>query len=185
MKPHVVMLGKENRFDEKPGIHLQQTHSANVVVLASPHPQTVLQADGVITNCTNSTLWVKTADCMPILLSHPSGVVATLHAGRKGTQQQILRKTLIMLQTKFAIEDQLSAWFGPHICEKCYQVERATDTHYSLLKENTKQLYSVFEPKQVDLTVHPDCTLCQNNKWYSYRAGERGVSNYFGITNNN
>lgn len=165
-------------------VMMEQVHSGTVTVLDSPATQTVLQTDAVITQQPNTTIIVKTADCLPILIAHPSGAIAAIHAGRKGTQSQILKKTLLLLQEKFGIEDSLNIWFGPHICESCYQVDRPTNTHYSLLNENKTQLEEVFSPNTYKLEMSPDCTLCKSEMYYSYRrdAPLMGRLNYSAVT---
>lgn len=44
----------------------------------------VIEADGHATSRKNHALMVKTADCQPILLAHPKGYVAAVHAGWRG-----------------------------------------------------------------------------------------------------
>lgn len=43
-----------------------------------------IEADGHATGRKNHALMVKTADCQPILLAHPKGYVAAIHAGWRG-----------------------------------------------------------------------------------------------------
>lgn len=162
-------------------IFMEQVHSAKIQVVESPTPQTFLRCDAVITSQPNVTLFIKTADCLPIFITHPSGIRAALHAGRKGTQLQILKKTLELLNTKYEVQSTISIWFGPRICNECYQIDRETDLHYDLIAQNQKQINDVLKVGDYNLIIHPDCTVCQNDTWHSYRKGETG-RNYFGLT---
>ena len=44
----------------------------------------LLEADGLATSRKSHVLCIKTADCQPILLAHPAGYVAAVHAGWRG-----------------------------------------------------------------------------------------------------
>jgi polyphenol oxidase len=138
--------------------------------------------DAVLTSLPNLMLVVRTADCVPILLAHPSGVIGAIHAGRRGTQQKILQKTLKLLKETWSITESLHVWIGPHICAKCYETNRQTGEHYDLLTENLKQLHAEFAPESITLTLDGRCTAHHNNELYSYRREGVGVPmNYSGI----
>ena len=49
-------------------------------------------ADGHIAPTRGTALGISVADCVPILLAHPSGVVAALHAGWRGIASGILAR---------------------------------------------------------------------------------------------
>ncbi len=139
--------------------------------------------DAVLTSLPNLTLEVRTADCAPILLAHPSGIIGVIHAGRNGTEQKILQKTLNLLKETWNITDDLHIWIGPHICAECYEINRQTSEHYDLLTENLKQLHAEFAPETISLTLDGRCTAHHNGKLYSYRKEGAGVPmNYSGIT---
>lgn len=59
------------------------TFCRNVQPTACDAPP-ALAADGHATDRTNHALCIKTADCQPILLAHPSGCVGAVHAGWRG-----------------------------------------------------------------------------------------------------
>jgi len=55
-------------------------------------------ADGIITTEKNVAISVKTADCVPILISDSSGsVVCALHCGWRGAISDLIRKSIFML----------------------------------------------------------------------------------------
>lgn len=72
------------------GVSLQQVHGTQIVDVS--HPQKGLsppEGDGLVTHTRGVRLAIKTADCLPVLVSGPRGVLA-LHAGWKGLAQDIL-----------------------------------------------------------------------------------------------
>lgn len=165
-----------------PVVTMEQVHGSVCHIVSQPFSQCVLQADACLTSQPGLVLQIKHADCLPVLLYHPSGVVGAIHAGRKGTEQHIFQHTLQMLKNFYEVQDGLRVWFGPAICEKCYQINREPDEHYSLIEKNKEQLLAEFESESVELTISPDCTCHQSNTYHSYRRKGPGVQmNYSGI----
>lgn len=167
-------------------IEMEQVHGATIAILntaASTTPATKLPGtDAVLSTLPDTLLVVRTADCLPILLYHPSGVVGAIHAGRKSTQAGILYQTLTALKQHWGVAGKLTLWLGPHICADCYEVNRTTKEHYDLLAENLAQLHQVFAPNQVVLYQDKRCTAHHNIELYSYRKNGSGVPmNYSGV----
>lgn len=167
-------------FGSLPVIEMQQAHGASFHELIEvPTHSTVLPAvDGVITTLSGVVLAIRTADCLPILIHHPSGLIGALHAGRKGTQQGIFQKLLSYVYHEKHLTHDLQIWFGPAICETCYQVDQATDLHYSLISENIKQLESIYPQGNFSVTIDSDCTH-EQPRLHSYRRdGSNSGRNY-------
>jgi len=163
-------------------VRMQQRHTAAFAIITKCRPQVVQNTDALITKQRDVLLTVKVADCLPILFSHPSGIVGVIHAGRVGTTDGITQITLQTLKSKFGIEDNLTIWFGPRICKDCYQVNKQTDEHYDLVAENAKQVQAVFSDSQAKILLSEHCTSCDNDQWYSYRREGKGVAmNWFVI----
>lgn len=156
-------------------ITMEQTHSSNFFEVTIPHTQTVLNTDGVYTQLPNVTLSVKHADCLPVLIFHPKPLIAAVHAGRKSTRQEIIKKLLLELKNRHAIDDSLELWFGPAICKDCYQIDREKNLHYDLLEKNTQQVRQVFSEEQAKIVYSNRCTAHENSEFYSYRKEGKGV----------
>lgn len=162
----------------------------------------VFAVDACFTAHKNLFLSVKSADCLPILISGFGykkqkidniqianfEFVAAAHAGRKGTNLKILAVLLDKLQSKYNIvhalkinNQILNVWLGPAICEKCYQIDTQKDIHYNLIEENKKQLFEFFTKHNLEhqqflnLEIENHCTLHEPEKYYSYRATGPGV----------
>ncbi len=79
--------------------------------------------DGYVTRERGVTLGVKTADCVPILLSdHKNGVIGALHAGWRGTFFDIAKNGVEMMCKYGAEKEHIVAVIGEAICKKCYEV---------------------------------------------------------------
>src|SRR5512134_1671481 len=71
-----------------------QVHSADVVCARSPRPldESYRQADIILTDSPDVTLFMRFADCVPILVYDPRrGVVGLAHAGWKGTVEDVAK----------------------------------------------------------------------------------------------
>lgn len=158
-----------------PMITMQQTHSNHLQVVTEPRSQVLLDTDAALTTLTNVELQVKTADCLPILLYHPLPLIGVVHAGRMGTEQKILENTLDFIKNRFQIDNNLEIFFGPAICEACYQIDRVTNLHYDLISENIKQVRSLFNSSQTNIWESNQCTCHQPAEYYSYRREGNGV----------
>ena len=58
-----------------------------------------VKADAIITHLSKIPIGIFTADCIPILICDPRlQVAAAIHAGRKGTCQSIVNKTIMTMK---------------------------------------------------------------------------------------
>lgn len=166
-----------------PRIQMHQTHSTNVAVIDTPVAQEVTwldDTDAVITN-QSATLLVKTADCLPVIITHPRGWRAGIHAGRRGTDQGITQKTLELIVNLSGSQDQYSVWLGPRICKKCYQIDPVLDVYYDLVAENLRQLHTVLPATAFTVDDCQYCTACATDLFYSYRKESTTERIYSGV----
>lgn len=84
----------------------------------------VLEGDAFVTNQAGVVCFVRTADCLPILLVDVSNrVVGAVHAGWKGTADKILLKTIELFEKKWGSEvKNLKIALGPAIGGHCYWI---------------------------------------------------------------
>lgn len=176
---------------------LGQVHGGNVAVLKDQKrydknsfyhfPKT----DGVVTNISNLTLLVLTADCLPVFLclttSSPgkkakADWVGVVHAGWRGTRAGIVEKAVRLLCERSGGDPRdVYAAFGPCIGKAHYEVgeefgvyfkdsvlRRRNKLYFDLAGENRRQL--------VALGLQPDrisdprlCTVSGNRNFYSFR----------------
>lgn len=139
-------------------------------------------ADGHVTDAPGTALCVGIADCVPIFLGHPSGMVGILHAGWRGTVAGILDRGLSAFVRAGHSAADVVVHLGPAICGQCYEV--GPDVYQQLTGS------AVAVPTRVDLrgvlaeqasrlgvrdvSVSPSCTRCDGAALYSHRAGDSG-----------
>jgi len=154
-----------------PIIKMNQTHS-DIITIIDDFPKkqltTIQNTDGLITTQKNIALTVKFADCMPIIISTKS-LLCLLHSGRKGTQQHILKKALIRIKRLINSDQNLTIWFGPHICSNCYEINPDTYATYSMLDNNINQLKSELDLSKNNLIINTECTNTSKS-FASYRG---------------
>ena len=112
------------------GVHalwrLDQVHGCRAVRIEAaemPDAAALESADAAITTRPDAAVAVKTADCVPILMAHPSGAVAAVHAGWRGTASAIARHAAgeLAAAVKGSAADIVAA-IGPSIGPCCYEV---------------------------------------------------------------
>ena len=150
-----------------PTLCLVNQHHSNLVCEASE--RCLPLADAHFSSQNNQSLGVKTADCIPILVSHHDDPwIAAIHAGWRGLTSGIIAKTI-----QHAPSNKCSAWIGPHICAQHYDVpiefaakyfdskhwEQTTDerTHINLKSSAKEQLSTLGISNIIDSGV---CTFC-------------------------
>jgi copper oxidase (laccase) domain-containing protein len=154
-------------------VSMKQVHSAECVVVGPEHLKenkhvVIEHVDAIVTKEPGVLLSVRTADCLPILIAHESGVIGVVHAGRKGTQSEIIVRTLEKMDEAFGPLDALKFWFGPAICERCYQIDRETNLHFDLVGENRKQIDVAMGARSYEISECGICTM-EDDVYYSYR----------------
>lgn len=102
-------------------ISLKQTHSDRVVL--SPYEGSAPDADAHYTKQRRIALAIRTADCVPVLIHDPdSGLVAAVHAGWRGVENEIVRKTGAEMKRSGSNLERARAWIGPHIGAESFEV---------------------------------------------------------------
>jgi purine-nucleoside/S-methyl-5'-thioadenosine phosphorylase / adenosine deaminase len=139
-------------------------------------------ADGHASIERGTGMAVSVADCVPVFVVHPSGACALLHSGWRGTEAAIVRRGIDVLRAAGLDPAEMRVHLGPAICGRCYEVSPDV---YGRLTGRTIQL-----PTPVDLrdliagqarasgvrriTTSPLCTRCDNDRFFSHRAGDAG-----------
>lgn len=84
-------------------------------------PADSMPADAMVCADGSVPLAVLVADCVPIVLAdRRSSATAVVHAGRRGTMDGIVGRTVERLGQEGSLD--LDAWIGPSVCGKCYEV---------------------------------------------------------------
>ena len=170
---HTSLVEGLKQIDHHQSVYeMEQTHGKSIAILSAETPQWPLlipTIDASITEQKGTVLTVRTADCLPILISHESGVIAGIHAGRKSTELGILSDCLAQLRLQTGSNTGYSLYFGPRICPDCYEVNPETGVCYDLLARNKAQLELALPQKGYTLEISDLCTSCNNEDFFSFR----------------
>jgi len=105
---------------------MEQVHGNSVVCVGKEnYGKIIKECDGLVTNDPGATLSVRVADCLPIFFYSPSTEsIGLVHAGWRGLQKGIIKKTLNLMFEKFGSKPgDTTIYVGPHICVKHYEVK--------------------------------------------------------------
>lgn len=183
----------------------KQTHTSNVRIVTKDDCGTgytkpsFQDVDGLITNQSGVALVTQYADCTPLLFCDPvKRVVATSHAGWRGTVAQIGKVTVEKMISEFGCNpDDIVAAIGPCICENCYEVdtpvldafansdiditgvfrEGRDENHFMLnLAQANKNILLSAGIREENIDISDVCTCCNAEELHSHRAtgGKRG-----------
>lgn len=95
-------------------------------------------ADAVISERPQQSVWVAGADCTPILIGDlVTGQVCAIHAGWRGTAQKIVLKAIARFMEFGSQKENLRIALGPAIAGEVYQVDEkvAIEVLQSILKD--------------------------------------------------
>ena len=179
-----------------------QTHSDHIKIITKAETKgwkskddAVEDCDALITQEKKVILTILTADCVPILLYDPKKeVVAAVHAGWKGTQTEIVAKTVLKMQELFDSQaEDIVAAVAPSIGSCCYEVGEDVAKHFfdtpdAFTKKGDKYMLDLpyinkYQLLNVGLTesnieMSGVCTACEVEHYFSYRK-EQGCSGRF------
>lgn len=170
----------------------KQIHSADVLIAG--HLGVNGTGDALISEIDGIVAGVRTADCLPILLIDPvTRTAAAIHAGWRGTVQNIAAKAARMMSERFGAKaETMEAAIGPGIGPCCFEVgpevarefgpyDSTERTHLDLQKINREKLEEIGIGR---IFLANACTYCGEADFFSYRregeAAGRMIS-YAGI----
>jgi len=139
-------------------------------------------ADGHFALDRGTGMAVSIADCVPVFLAHSSGAAALLHSGWRGTASRIVERALDLFESRGMPGAELTLHLGPAICGGCYEVspdvfERLTGR--SVDRATTVDLRALIADHARQrgvrrISISESCTRCNNDSFYSHRAGDSG-----------
>lgn len=165
-------------------VSIRQAHGTRVLVHTAGWEGWLRgeEADGHIATEKGTALTVGIADCVPVFIAHPSGVVALLHSGWRGTAAGITSEAIATLARNGLPPDELAIHLGPAICGRCYEVSadvREQLTGQPVTRAGHVDLRSLIAEHATEtgvqkITVSSFCTKCDNDRFFSHRAGDAG-----------
>lgn len=180
-----------------------QVHSTSVICTRSPRSLDAPHqpADAILTDRPEITLFMRFADCVPVLLFDPvQHVCGIVHAGWKGTVDKIVLAAIRAMAEEYGCAPQnILAGIGPSICPEHYEigpevVEKARaafsgDAPLVLTSYNNRTVFDLWTANRLlllesgvgedHIQVAGMCTQSNMQDWFSHR-GEKGKTGRFG-----
>ena len=180
---------------------VHQVHSVNVVFADAPRSSETpyQQADIILTDRPGITLFMRFADCVPVLLHDPrKNVIGVAHAGWIGTVRSAVSAAVEAMCSHYGsrAEDILAA-IGPSIGPDHYvvgpdvvvQVMQAFGKDAeNLLASGDGMRFDLWAANRLlleragvrQIALAGLCTVCHTKDWYSHRA-QHGRAGRFGV----
>lgn len=176
-------------------LFLNQKHTDKVAIY--PGSNLNDEFDAIITQRKGYYLFLKTADCNPILFFNSKiKVIGAIHAGWKGIEQKIITKTIELAQKKYHLELKDTKFvIGPSIRSCCYEVKedliakfnknfentdnffikRGNKIHFDQIEAITQE-FNNLGLKQENIEIIDQCTHC-SKQFFSYRKNATKLRN--------
>jgi len=190
------------KFPNMKFVVAHQTHSDNISIIKSVNSRgwdtqesVIEDCDALITDKRGLMLTILTADCVPILLfDSKQDIIGAVHAGWRGTKQEILFKTVQKMQQEFGSNpSDIIAGIAPSIGRCCYEVGKDVAQHFfedsgAFSKKEDKFMLDLPYLNKMQLLkaglleesieMSTLCTSCEVESYFSYRK-ENGCSGRF------
>ena len=141
----------------------EQVHGDRIAVVDKPprSDHEFAGADALVTSQSGVSLGIYVADCCAVFLVDPiRRVIGLAHSGRKGTELNIVRRTIETMRDRFGTRPaELIVQLSPCIRPPHYEVDFAA--------EIVRQARAAGVVGVHDCGV---CTACDLSRYYSYRA---------------
>jgi polyphenol oxidase len=177
-----------------------QVHGTRIIKTDSPRglENEPIKADGIITRNPEITLFMRFADCVPLLFIDKNRKIAGIaHAGWMGTLDGIALKMVDLMVRDFGLmPEDISVGIGPCICAEHYKIrddvfkkakdrfpedwdrviqKKGSDIYLDLSLANQVLLEKAGVKNIIKSKV---CTASNIGEWFSHRA-EQGITGRF------
>ena len=176
-------------------------HGTDVIYVTSPHSMDApaIKADILLTDQPDITLFMRFADCVPILVYDPRReVIGIAHAGWLGTVRDVAGETIRSMHKGYGVNpSDVVACIGPSIGPDHYQVKEdvieqamkvfGSDVDQVLHQVGDNTYFNLWSANRIllqragvsQIEISEICTACHLDDWYSHR-GEKGKTGRFG-----
>ena len=199
--PDAVENVSQNRNTLKKYLHANylifptQTHSSTIHCIdkLNLNSENELIGDALITNLTKVAISVTTADCVPLLIFDAENkVIAAVHAGLKGTLEEITLKTISLMCEKYNCDAKnIFVAIGPCISKSNYEIgadvwetlqftkfekyllphQNTEKRYFDLVESNINQLLEAGVLKE-NIENIGICTFDHEASFFSYRKNK-------------
>jgi len=96
------------------------------IVSSENYHNSLAEADGIISDRPEQSVWVASADCTPVLIGDVlTGQVSAIHAGWRGTALKIVQSAIALFLKFGSKQENLRIAIGPGISGEVYQVDQS------------------------------------------------------------
>lgn len=208
VKENYKILCEAIEVDPSHLIISHQTHKTNILAVSKAdcgkniwRERDYSDIDALITNEKGVALVTHSADCCLLGFYDPKNkVIASAHAGWRGTVCEIGRKTVAKMVADYgAAPEDILVVLAPSIAKCCYEVDDPVLIEFKRLgylnldkiffpKENGRYMLDLWEANaqilesiginRKNIEITDVCTNCQSKYFHSHRAtgGKRGVN---------
>lgn len=173
----------------------RQVHGTSVLSFSAAQGPSKQDAntigDALICDVTNRFLTIQVADCQPIMLYDPlKKAIANIHAGWRGTIQDIIARTIAAMVSDFGTSAaDLVAGIGPSLgpcCAEFVNYKKEFPRRFWAYGDSRRHFnfWQISHDQLVAAGVAPDnihisnlCTRCRTDLFFSYRG--EGVTGRF------
>ncbi|WP_334144058.1 polyphenol oxidase family protein [Rhabdothermincola sp.] len=186
-RPAPELEARRRSVLDLPWAWVRQVHGSAVVAIDDPATAGQVcgaEADAVVTGASGIVASVTVADCAPVALVSPEGVVAAVHAGWRGLSRGVLRAAVDEMRARGAVT--VNAYLGPCIHPECYEfgiddlaglvrtlgpgIRSLTGSGRPALDLPTAVAASLSRAGVALVGAADVCTACGGDRWFSHRA---------------
>lgn len=182
-------------------VRARQVHGRGVLRVAPGDVGLLGDGDALVSDLPGVPIGVVTADCVPILIATPSGVVSAVHAGWRGLAAGVIGAAIERLATLANEVERAVAVIGPHVGARCYEVDEpvveALEARFGAATAGALRAtrpghfeIALGEIAALDLvraglareriaTIDDACTACDAERFHSYRRDGPGGGRLF------
>ncbi len=171
----------------------EQVHGTAVV---RARPGVLPEADALWTEGPEAWIGIRTADCVPVLLSSEDGArVAAVHSGWRGTVARIAETSVAALACEGTPPEALRAAIGPAIGACCYEVSedlagrfagafgaevvrREGDRPRLDLRLAVRRTLVASGVPETHIEDVPGCNACDATRFFSHRRDRGGTGRH-------
>ena len=185
----------DDRTPTENSVRLHQVHG-NKTIVTHDKMSATKQADGVLTDTPKLDLIIRAADCQNFAIFVPEkNIIGVLHSGWKGLLASAIPEFLHAAEQEWGTKSSdIFVAAGPSLCASCAEFSNPAielpgiDQKFfngrlvDLQGFADQQLFaSGILPEHFERS--PDCTLCKNDVYLSYRGTDKddvkaGLSNF-------